>query len=234
MKPRKEVNKEKEPESAAHSPEEIDNLPRPPAAKKALVKMIKKADGSYERNPEEYPEPQRFSEKIPRTMETPKGEMEEKGDLMKGAGPYSPKPKPGSLSMGSRPSAAAGQKEQGSVIIAKHLGPQLGTDPDILAQGHWDERKVAIIDEGTLTALAHFSHRYIYDEVRYWGHITEWWLTGSQGIGGLGRQHILKALMYSSGVQSVEKASKPNIVSRNLFNRGWKEKATSQGKEVEE
>lgn len=233
MKHKKKIIKDPN-EREALDPFQIDQLKQiiDPRAMKP-VRMIKK-EGAYERDPEEYPEPQRYSEKIPRTMETQKANMDGKANDQKAIGPYSPKPKPQPLSMSNRPSSAPGQKEQGSVIIAKHLGPQLGTDPQILGEGHWDERKVAIIDEGTLTAMAHFSHRYIYDSVRYWGHITEWWLTGSQGIGGLGRQHILKALMYSSGVQSVEKASKPNIVSRNLFNRGWKEKAAAEGKEVEE
>jgi hypothetical protein len=227
-----------QPSKEPMTPTEIDNMPKANTkanTKKTTVKMIQTSEG-WERNPEEYPEPQRFSERIPRAAETPKTEMENKGALMKGTGPYTPKPKAPqqALSTGSRPTTNQGQKEQGSTIIAKHLGPQLGTDPDILAQGRWDERKLAILDENTLAALSHFSHRYIYDGVRYYGHITEWWLVGSQGVGGLGRQHILKALMFSSGGQNVEKANKPNVISRNLFNRGWKEKAAAEGKEVEE
>jgi len=135
----------------------------------------------------------------------------------------------------TRPSSKTPEHEHGGVIVAKTLAPQLATDPNLLAQGQWDERKLAVLDDGTLAAMSHFSHRFTYDGVRYWGHICEWWLTGSQGIGGRGRTDILKAMMAAStGGPTPEKAHKPNILSRNLFNRDWKSKAQSEGKEVEE
>jgi len=133
-----------------------------------------------------------------------------------------------------RPTQNKHISEQGSVIVAKELAGQLGTAPDIKAQMRIDERKMAVISDQTLAALSHFSYRYVYDGVRYFGHITEWWLTGSQGIGGLGRRHILQAMANSSGIQSVDKAEKPNVVARNIFNRNWKKDAEAQGKVVEQ
>ena len=120
------------------------------------------------------------------------------------------------------------------MIVAKELAGQLGTAPELKAMKRIDERKMAVLDDGTLAALSHFSYRYVYDRVRYWGHITEWWLTGSQGIGGLGRRHILQAMANITGVQSVEKAKQPNIIARSLWDRNWKKEAETEGKVVEE
>jgi len=133
-----------------------------------------------------------------------------------------------------RPSAPTSAREEGSVIVAKRLAEQLGTSPELKAQMRIDERKMAVLQDGTLASLSHFSYRFVYDKVRYWGHITEWWLTGSQGIGGLGRRHILQALANTSGISTVEKAEKPNAVARNLWDRDWKKKAQEQGKVVED
>ena len=133
-----------------------------------------------------------------------------------------------------RPQPPSKVKEEGSVIVAKELAGQLGTAPELKAMKRIDERKMAVLDDGTLAALSHFSYRYVYDKIRYWGHITEWWLTGSQGIGGLGRRHILQAMANISGVQTLEKAKKPNVIARSLWDRNWQKKAEAEGKVVEE
>ncbi len=121
-----------------------------------------------------------------------------------------------------RPQPPSASKEEGSVIVAKKSDMRI------------DERKMAVLSDTTLAALSHFSYRHVYDGVRYWGHITEWWLTGSQGIGGLGRRHILQALANTSGIQVMDKAEKPNAVARNIWDRNWKHKAEQEGKVVEE
>lgn len=134
----------------------------------------------------------------------------------------------------TRPQAPKSTREDGSVIVAKELAGQMGSAPEIRADQRIDERKFAVLQDGTLAALSHFSYRYVYDKVRYWGHITEWWLTGSQGIGGLGRRHVLQLMANSSGVQTVEKARKPNIIARSLWKKDWKREAEREGKVVEE
>jgi hypothetical protein len=133
-----------------------------------------------------------------------------------------------------RPKPSPAAKEEGSVIVAKALAEQLGTAPHIKSEMRIDERKMGVLKEAEVIALSHFSYRYAYDGIRYWGHLVEWQLTGSQGVGGLGRRHILQALANTSGIQTVEKAEKPNVVARNLWNRTWKERATQQGKVPEE
>lgn len=133
-----------------------------------------------------------------------------------------------------RPQPQKTEKKEGNVVVAEKLAEQLGTSPELKSQMRIDERKMAVLEDGTLAALSHFSYRFVYDKVRYWGHITEWWLTGSQGRGGLARKHILQALANTSGIQSVDKARKPNVIARSLWDRNWKEKAEASGQVVEE
>jgi hypothetical protein len=134
-----------------------------------------------------------------------------------------------------RPKPSPSVKEEGSVIVARELAGQLGTAPELRAQMRIDELKLSVLNNAaTSVALSHFSYRYVYDGVRYWGHTVEWWLRGSQGVGGLARRHVLQAIANSSGIQSIEKAEKPNAVARNLWDRGWKEKAQKEGKVIQE
>jgi len=155
------------------------------------------------------------------------GQVDEAGALKKLQGSVFPMPS-------TRPQPHSKVKEEGNVVVAKALAEQLGTSPELKAQMQIDERKMAVLNPGTLSALSHFSFRHVYDGIRYWGHITEWELIGSQGIGGLARRHILQALANTSGVQSVEKAAKPNAVARNLWDRDWKKNAEQEGKVVDE
>lgn len=134
----------------------------------------------------------------------------------------------------ARPQAPQKVKEEGNVIVAKALAEQMGSSPEIKANMRIDERKFAVLQDGTLAALSHFSYRNVYDGIRYWGHVCEWWLTGSQGLGGLARRHVLQALANTSGVQQIEKTKKPNVIARTLWKRDYKEKAAMRGEEVED
>lgn len=133
-----------------------------------------------------------------------------------------------------RPQRQQPVKKEGNVIVAEKLAEQLGTSPELKAQMRIDERKMGIFTTTEVPALAHFSYRYVYDQVRYWGHIVEWQLTGSQGVGGRARKDVLQALANTSGVQGIEKAKKPNIIARSLWDRNWRQKAEAQGQVVEE
>ena len=171
--------------------------------------------------------PAAAEQETPRPAETSPGEAYQLAEQDKNTGSVIP------LST-LRPQPNKAIREEGSVIIAKRLAEQLGTSPELKAMMRIDERKMAVLQDATLAALSHFSYRFVYDKVRYWGHIVEWWLTGSQGIGGLGRRHILQAIANASGVQSIDKAKTPNAISRNIFNRDWREKAEREGKLIEE
>lgn len=175
----------------------------------------------------EAPMPTAAEAEHPVAAETLPPVADENAAVKKGEGAAFPMPS-------IRPQAPQKIKEEGSVIVAKELAGQMGTAPEIKAQQRIDERKFAVLDDGTLAALSHFSYRFVYDGVRYWGHITEWWLTGSQGLGGLARRHVLQLMANSSGIQSVERAKQPNVIARSLWDRNWKQKAEAEGKVVDD
>lgn len=210
----------------------MDNIPDP----SQIDETWHKIEASVKKNTEQLKQKQKEEKRedpqpaSPATLHpkepTPK-EVDEAGAQKKKIGSTFPMPS-------KRPEPPSKTKEEGNVIVAKALAEQLGTAPEIKAQMQIDERKMAVLEPGTLSALSHFSFRHVYDGIRYWGHITEWELIGSQGIGGLARRHILQALANTSGIQSVDKAQKPNAIARNLWDRDWKQKAESEGKVVEE
>jgi len=132
----------------------------------------------------------------------------------------------------SRPSPLKGAQETGSVIVAKALASQLGSDPRHLAQQLIDERKTAVLNEYVATALGYFSYRGSVDKQRFWNHLVGWELVSSQAIDGRGRRDILTALANISGLQTTDIASKPNVLARNIWKRDWKGKAEASGKTV--
>lgn len=132
----------------------------------------------------------------------------------------------------SRPAPAKNPNLTGSVIVAQTLAPQLLSDSRHLGQGIIDERKVAVLNEFTATALGHFSYRATVDHIRYWEHLVGWELVASQGIDGRGRRDALTALANASGVSNPEVAKPPNILARSIWQRDWKQKAEAEGKTV--
>lgn len=218
-----EISKPDESKSSGMpNPDEIDANQ---AAARKYIKEKNAADKKAARENDISPTPAEPQNPIP--AETPPKTGDQNAAVQKQEGASFPMPS-------IRPQPPQTVKEEGSVIVSKALAEQLGTSPEIKSQMRIDERKMAVLTDGTLAALSHFSYRHVYDGVRYWGHITEWWLTGSQGIGGLGRRHILQALANTSGVQVMDKAEKPNALARNIWDRNWKEKAAAEGKVVEE
>lgn len=189
---------------------------------------INKIVESQKHEPTPEPEdPQPAEPEQPTAAEISPHDADQEAEIKKKAGSQFPMPS-------MRPQQPQKVKEEGNVIVAKALAEQLGTSPELKAQMRIDERKMGVFSTTEVPALAHFSYRYVYDKVRYWGHITEWQLTGSQGVGGLARKHILQALANTSGVHSVDKAKKPNVIARSLWDRNWKQKAEAQGQVVEE
>lgn len=170
-------------------------------------------------------EPQAAELESPVAAETLPPIVDEKAQVQKKKGISFPMP-------ATRPQPPTKIRKDGSVIVAEKLAEQMGTSPEIKQMMRIDERKFAVIGDLTLAALSHFSYRYAYDGVRYWGHVVEWWLTGSQGVGGIGRKHVLQLMANSSGVQTTDKAKKPNVVARNLWNKDWKKKAEMRGETV--
>lgn len=130
------------------------------------------------------------------------------------------------------PRGQAPPQEDGGAIVAKTLGPQLGSDPGYGAAMKIDERKLAVLNEYTGSALGYFAFRAENDNVRFWQHTVGWELASSQAMGGLARTHILKAIMASSGATMTDVANRPNLLARNVWNRSWKEDAARKGQTV--
>ena len=172
---------------------------------------------------------------LPPETREPAGHEKNKGEIIEASKVQKEKlPAIATKFPGSRPVRPDKLQKDAGYIVAEKLAPQLGADPEILAQGRWDERKNSVLTAREVMALAHFSYRFVYDKVRYHGHLVDWILVGNQGVGGLGRRHFLQAIASASGSHQVATANKPNVLSRNLWDRDWKDKATAQGKVVEE
>jgi len=128
------------------------------------------------------------------------------------------------------------QKEDAVVTVAKALAPQLGSDPKHLSRQEIDQRKFAVLNEPCQAALGHFYYRAKVDKVRYFDYMLEWELTTTPSIGGLGRRQVIQETAAAAGVGKgvLEVAQKPNVLARNLTKRDWREKATREGKAVQE
>jgi len=137
---------------------------------------------------------------------------------------------PGGIPQKQAPTS--GREESGSAVVAKALAPQLGSSPAILEAHHIDERKMAVLNDLTQTALGYFNYRGKVDHVRFFRWISNWELVSSQAVGGLARRHILQAISAASGVTVAEVAGRPNMIARNITNRNWKTNAIRSGKVV--
>lgn len=119
-------------------------------------------------------------------------------------------------------------------IIAEDLAGQLGSSPKYLGAQEIDERKLAVLNDYTQAALGYFQYRGAKGKVRFFNFLVDWELVSSQGINGLARSHILKAIAAGAGIAGTEVAHKPNLIARNVWNREWKEKSVREGKTIVE
>jgi len=127
-------------------------------------------------------------------------------------------------------------KEDAVVTVAKALAPQLGSDPKHLSRQEIDQRKFAVLNEPCQAALGHFYYRSEVDKVRYFKYMLDWELATTPSIGGLGRRQVIQETAAAAGVGKgvFEVAQKPNVLARNITRRDWREKATQEGKVVQE
>jgi len=126
------------------------------------------------------------------------------------------------------------ETESGTAVVAKGLAPQLGSAPAFTAAMQIDERKMAVLNDYTQTALGYFRYRGKADGVRFFAFFTDWELASSQALNALARRHILEALRAATGSSVTSVAEKPNILARNVWRRSWKGDAVREGKEVVE
>lgn len=126
------------------------------------------------------------------------------------------------------------QPPSAGTVVAQELVPQMGSDNVHLVKQIIDQRKFAVLSEPTQAALGYFQYRAVVDKVRFWEHVVEWELNTTPSVGGLGRRQVIQTIQAASGGRPVEVAEKPNVLSRNITNRNWKEKAAKEGKMVVE
>lgn len=120
--------------------------------------------------------------------------------------------------------------ETGTEVISKVLVPQMGSDHTYLSQGKIDRRVFAVLNEYEQVSLAHFAYRGEVDDIRYFAFLVDWILTSSPSLGGLGRRQTIELTAAASGgAKPLEIVRKPNIVSRKLFKRDWRQKAEERG-----
>jgi len=141
------------------------------------------------------------------------------------------------------------QKEDAVITVAKALAPQMGSSPKFLSEQEIDQRKFAVLNEYTQAALAYFNWRGGGQKyktrkgeiktrrgIRFWRNLVDWELNTSPSLGGLGRRQIIQETAAAAGVGKgvFEVAQKPNVLARNITSRDWREKATQEGKVVQE
>lgn len=126
------------------------------------------------------------------------------------------------------------QPPSAGTVVAQQLVPQMGSDNIHLVKQIIDQRKFAVLSEPTQAALGYFNYRAEVDKNRFWGHVVDWELNTTPSVGGLGRRQVIHTIQAASGGRPVEVAEKPSILSRNITNRNWKEKAAREGKMVVE
>ena len=125
-------------------------------------------------------------------------------------------------------------KEDPVVTVAKALAPQMGSDPKHLGKQEIDQRKFAVLNEACQAALGHFYYRAKVDKVRYFDYMLDWELNTTPSIGGLRARQIIQSVAAAAGVGKgvLEVAERPNVLSRNITQRNWREKAAKEGKVV--
>lgn len=126
------------------------------------------------------------------------------------------------------------QQPSAGTVVAQALVPQMGSDNIHLVKQIIDQRKFAVLSEPTQAALGYFQYRAKVDNIRFWDHVVDWELNTTPSVGGLGRRQVIQTIQAASGGRPVEVAERPNVLSRNITNRAWKEKAAREGKMVVE
>jgi len=135
----------------------------------------------------------------------------------------------------------------GQEVVASNLSPQLGSDAKDLAKGGVDMRRLAVLSEPLQTVLAYFSWRgggqeftvkkrvngeeipvkIVRKGVRFWNHITDFYLNTSPSIDGRGRRQLIEMQRATTpGIRQppLEEGEKPGWLGRNITQRDWREK----------
>lgn len=126
--------------------------------------------------------------------------------------------------------------ETGVVTVSKALAPQLGSDHEYISKGKIDRRVLSVLNDYTQAAIGYFAYRGEVDKIRFFEKMVEWELASTPSIGGLARRQIIQETHASTGAGrgALDVAERPGWIGRHFTERGWKEKATKEGKVIVE
>lgn len=114
------------------------------------------------------------------------------------------------------------------------VGPQLATDPALLAQGLSDARRISKITGLEAIAYSWFLVQPDYQGGGWSRQFVANMLNLRMSEDGWRANQLIRLVAGSKGVPSIDVIRKPGVIARNITNRDWKQKADAEGKEVVE
>lgn len=114
------------------------------------------------------------------------------------------------------------------------VGPQLATDPALLAQGLSDARRISKISGIEAIAYSWFLVQPDYQGGEWSRNFVANMLNLRMSEDGWRANQIIRLVAGSKGVPSIDVIRKPGVFARNITHRDWKQKADAEGKEIVE
>jgi len=109
-------------------------------------------------------------------------------------------------------------------VVGSSLAGELGSDTVVRQRGYTDMRRLSVLEREDLALLLYSKLRGKKTQV--WKMLYDEYLNLMVSVGGRGRRDIIRMEGVSrGGLPSVsEEIPKPNIIARNIWDRGWKKR----------
>lgn len=114
------------------------------------------------------------------------------------------------------------------------VGPQLATDPALLAQGLSDARRISKISGMEAIAYSWFLAQPDYQGGEWSRQFVANMLNLKMSEDGWRANQIIRLVAGSKGVPGIDVARKPGFIGRHFTQKDWKQKADAEGKEIVE
>ena len=116
-------------------------------------------------------------------------------------------------------------------IVAASLAPQLGSDPNTLAQGKIDMARFSVLSPKEMRFVLYAT--LMAETSPVWEELLTAFLNFKVSVGGRGRRDIIRMESVSKGgpAQVESEITRPNLLSRAL-NPNWREKQMRQMGEI--
>jgi hypothetical protein len=125
-------------------------------------------------------------------------------------------------------------KDQTQEPIETIVGPQLATDPVLLAQGLSDARRISKISGIEAIAYSWFLAVPDYRGGTWSKQFVANMLNLRMSEDGWRANQLVRLVASSKGVPAIDVVKRPGFIGRNFTNKDWKQKAEAEGKEVVE